>query len=167
MKIEQKTFDMAVVPAIYLGLGFLAGRKKIISYFPNTTATGLIISSAISATTAIASACLFKEDDTKRRTAVIFSSALSVVFLPEVIKKLYNIEKPSGYSKFFVAQALTYVFLENFRDSSWIGAQPQEEQHSDGDDSDNGAKNLEDMIFKTPISEEPPMPNSQDIQTRK
>jgi hypothetical protein len=70
------------------------------------------------------------------------------VFLPEAIKKLYNIEKPSGYPKFFVVQALTYVFLENFRDSSWIGVQPQEEQKFDGDDSDNGAKNLEDM---TPI----------------
>jgi hypothetical protein len=126
MKIEQKTFDMAVVPAIYLGLGFLAGRKKIISYFPNTTATGLILSSEISATTAIASACLFKEDSAKRRTALIFSSALSVVLLPEVIKKLYNIEKPSGYPKFFVAQALTYVFLENFRNSDWVEVQPQD-----------------------------------------
>lgn len=124
MKIKQKTFDMALVPAIYLGLGFLAGIKKIISYFPNTTARGLIVSSVISAITAIAGACLFKEDDTKKRTALIFSSALSVVLLPEAIKNLYNIEKPSGYPKFFVAQALTYVFLENFRDSSIV--QPQD-----------------------------------------
>tara|TARA_B100001939_G_C16802586_1_gene556316 strand:- start:67 stop:441 length:375 start_codon:yes stop_codon:yes gene_type:complete len=124
MKIERQIFDMAVVPAIYLGLGFLAGRKKIISYFPNTTSKGLMASSAISATTAIASACLFKENDTKRKTALVFLSALSVVLLPEAIKKLYNIEKPSGYPKFFVAQALTYAFLENFRDSSFV--QPQD-----------------------------------------
>ena len=150
MQIEQKTFDMTLVPAVYLSLGLLCGTKKLITYFPNTTSKGLMASSAISASTAIASACLFKEDSAKRRTAVIFSAALSVVFLPEAIKKLYNIEKPSGYPKFFVAQALTYVFLENFRDSSWIGVQPQEEQNADGDDSDNGAKNLEDMSFKTP-----------------
>jgi len=127
MKIEQKTFDMALVPAVYLSLGLLCGTKKLITYFPNTTTKGLVASSAISATTAIASACLFKEDSAKRRTALIFSSALSVVLLPEAIKKLYNIEKPSGYPKFFVAQALTYVFLENFRDSSWIGVQPQDD----------------------------------------
>ena len=127
MKIERKTFDMAVVPAIYLGLGLLAGRKRIISYFPNTTTKGLVASSTISALTAIASASLFKEDgnNAKRRTAVIFSSALSVVLLPEIIKNLYNIKKPSGYPKFFVAQASTYVFLENFRDSSFV--QPQDE----------------------------------------
>lgn len=126
MKIEQKTFDMALVPAVYLSLGLLCGTKKLITYFPNTTTKGLVASSAISATTAIASACLFKEDSAKRRTALIFSSALSVVLLPEAIKKLYNIEKPSGYPKFFVAQALTYVFLENFRDSNWVEIQPQD-----------------------------------------
>lgn len=126
MKIEQKTFDMALVPAVYLSLGLLCGTKKLITYFPNTTSKGLMASSAISATTAIASAFLFKEDSAKRRTALIFSSALSVVLLPEAIKKLYNIEKPSGYPKFFVAQALTYVFLENFRDSSWVDVQPQD-----------------------------------------
>ena len=125
MKIERQKFDMALVPAVYLSLGLLCGTKKLISYFPNTTSKGLMASSAISAATAISSACLFKEDSRKRRTAVIFSSALSVVLLPEAIKKLYNIEKPSGYPKFFVAQALTYVFLENFRDSSFV--QPQDE----------------------------------------
>lgn len=126
MKIERQTFDMALVPAVYLSLGLLCGTKKLITYFPNTTTKGLVASSAISAATAIASACLFKEDSAKRRTALIFSSALSVVLLPEAIKKLYKIEKPSGYPKFFVAQALTYVFLENFRDSSWVEVQPQD-----------------------------------------
>jgi hypothetical protein len=126
MKIEQKTFDMTLVPTVYLSLGLLCGTKKLITYFPNTTTKGLVASSAISTATAIASACLFKEDSAKRRTALIFSSALSVVLLPEAIKKFYNIEKPSGYPKFFVAQALTYVFLENFRDSSWVEVQPQD-----------------------------------------
>jgi hypothetical protein len=126
MKIEQNTFDMTLVPAVYLSLGLLCGTKKLVTYFPNTTTKGLVASSAISTATAIASACLFKEDSAKRRTALIFSSALSVVLLPEAIKKLYNIEKPSGYPKFFVAQALTYVFLENFRDSSWVEVQPQD-----------------------------------------
>ena len=146
MKIERQTFDMTLVPAVYLSLGLLCGTKKLITYFPNTTSKGLVASSAISATTAIASACLFKEVETKRRTVLIFSSALSVVLLPEAIKKLYNIEKPSGYPKFFVAQALTYVFLENFRDSSFVQPQDEPDKH---------------------IFEEPPMPNSQDIQTRK
>ena len=152
MKIKEKTFDMELVPAVYLSLGLLCGTKKFITYFPNTVSKGLVASSAISAATATASACLFKEDSAKRRTAVIFSSALSVVFLPEAIKKLYNIEKPSGYPKFFVAQALTYVFLENFRDSSWIGVQPQEEQNSDednSDSSDSGAKSAHENGFET------------------
>ena len=54
MKIEQKTFDMTLVPAVYLSLGLLCGTKKLVAYFPHTATKGLVASSAISSTTAIA-----------------------------------------------------------------------------------------------------------------
>ena len=106
-----------------------------------------------------ASACLFKEDSAKRRTALIFSWALSVVLLPEAIKKLYNIKKSSGYPKFFVAQALTYVFLENFRDSSWIGVQPQENQFLDGGYADGAEEAKSDNQAKDSVEITPMSPN--------
>lgn len=126
MKIEKTTFDMAIVPAIYLGLGVFCGNSKIISYFPNTKSSGILASSVLSSITALASAKIFDEDDVKRRTSVILTSALSSIFIPFIAKKLQGIEAPSGYGNFFAVQAIAFTVMENFRETDWIGEQPQD-----------------------------------------
>lgn len=93
MKVGSKYFnkrDLLEVP-IFAALAFFAGSKRLIQYFPKTTASGLLLSTSIGSVTAIASKKYAgkKETELMRGCRVIAAFSLSsIIFAPAAAKLL-------------------------------------------------------------------------------
>lgn len=96
MKIDNKYFDKRdfLELSLFVGLAFFAGSKRLIKYFPNTTASGLLLSTSVGSVTAIASKKYAgkKETELMRGCRVIAAFSLSSIILAPTVAKLLKRE---------------------------------------------------------------------------
>ena len=96
MKIDNKFFDKRdfLELSLFGGLAFFAGSKRLIQYFPKTTAPGLLLSTSVGSVAAIASKKYAgkKETELMRGCRVIAAFSLSSIILAPTAAKLLKRE---------------------------------------------------------------------------